>query len=89
MGVCVCVCKCKRAGLCVCFTAAQSIYSISMVLSLHNHISTDLKSHTCCSAIYLEGGFIASNVSPRELRMALYLFAPICVCVCACVSILI
>ena len=72
---------------CVFTAAAQSIYSVSMVLILHNHISADLKSHTCCSAIYLEAGFIASNLSPRELCTSLcFFFASMCVCVCQYLS---
>lgn len=54
------------------------IYSVSMVLSLHNHISTDLKSHTCCTAIYLEAGIIAFN-SPPHPRAAGYICA-FCLC---------
>lgn len=98
--------KCEEAAArahslawCV-FTATQSIYSKSMVLSLHNHISADLKSHTCCNAIYLGAGFIASNSSPGELCIslcfvcfrlcsALCVFVSLCLCVCMCVSILI
>lgn len=65
-------------ALCV-FTASQSIYSSSIVFSLRSHISTDIKSHTCCSDIYLQTGFIASNLSPRELCISVHL-------VFACVS---
>lgn len=78
-------CSTHRLAWCV-FTAAQSIYSISMALSLHNHISTDLKSHTCCNAIYLEAGFIASNLSPlgAVYICALCLFVQMCLSLCLC-----
>lgn len=50
-----------------------------MVLSLHNHISTDLKSHTCCSAICFEAGFTASNSSPRGLCISVcFVFVYVC-----------
>ena len=82
--------SCSTPSLACCiFTAARSIYSISMVLSLLNHISNDLKSHTCCRAIYLDAGFIASNLSLRELCIPLCFVFCVCMCisVCACVSI--
>lgn len=46
------------------FMATKSIYSISVVLS-YNHI-TNVKGHTCCTAIYLEATIIAPNYSPQE-----------------------
>lgn len=64
------------------FTAEQSIYTISTVLSLHNHIKTDLKSHTCCNAIWLEAGSISSYVSPGELYICTF-----CWCMCASLSV--
>lgn len=78
-------CNTHHLAWCV-FTAAQSIYSISMALSLHNHISTDLKNHTCCNAIYLEAGFIASNLSPGELCISVH-FVCLCMCVSLCVCV--
>lgn len=42
------------------FPTEQSIYFISTVLSLHNRIITDLQSHTCSNAIWLEAGSISS-----------------------------
>lgn len=63
------------------------IYSVSMVLSLHNHISTDLKSHTCCTAIYLEAGIIAFIPPPPHPPGAAGYMRAFCLFVCACVSL--
>lgn len=61
------------------FMATKSIYSISVVLS-YNHI-TNVKGHTCYTAIYLEATIIAPNYSPQEFVL---MFVHLCVYVSVC-----
>ncbi len=78
--------SCSTHSLCWCvLTVTQFIFSISMVLSLHNHISADLKCHTCCSTIYLQAGFIVSNLSPWELCISVHFGVCLCMRVSPCV----
>lgn len=72
----------------VVFPAERSISSTSMVPSLHNHIHTNLKSHTCCNTIYLETRFIASCLFPKELGIFVC-FVFVCASLCEQVLVLI
>lgn len=59
--------------------ATKSIYSISVVPS-YNHI-TNVKGHTCYTAIYLEATIIAPIYSPQEFVL---MFVHLCVYVSVC-----
>lgn len=61
------------------FMVTKCIYSFSVVLS-YNYI-TNVKGHTCCTAIYLEATFIAPNYSSQEFVL---MFVHLCVYVSVC-----